>query len=173
VHVASFAADEGFVNLDFPREIPSGEIVLHSQTDAMKHEPRRLLSDLYGAVEFPGRNPITVAGDHPHCGKPLIEAKRRIFKDRPELDRELSFRMPSLALEHAARSDEADILGAASRADWNPIAPALRGQIRNTIVGILEVHNRFHQCFRLCRVLCRVLLVVLYFAHITTLAEKV
>ena len=166
VHIAGLAADKGFVALDFTPKLPAEVLILHSKANPMEHEPRGLLGDLDGAVEFPRGNPIPVAGNHPHGRKPLVQAERRILKNRAELDGELRLRVPGLALEHAAGSNETDILGAASRAYRNAIIPAVGGKVANAVVWIFEVNHCIQKGFWIWHLLWA----VLNFAHTSTLA---
>src|SRR5579863_1719747 len=73
VHVAGLAADKSFVYFDLAAEVAASEIILHCEADAVEHKPSGLLGDLQGAVEFPRRHAIAIAGNHPHCRKPLIK----------------------------------------------------------------------------------------------------
>ena len=50
-------------------------------------------------MNLPRANAVFAVRDHLHCGEPLVEADWRIFKDGSNLDRELAFRMASLALD--------------------------------------------------------------------------
>ena len=45
VHVPRFAADEGFVYLDFAAKLPSVRLILHRKANPVKHEPSGLLGD--------------------------------------------------------------------------------------------------------------------------------
>jgi hypothetical protein len=89
VHVPRFATDEGFVNRDFAVQIAPGKIVLHRKTDSVRHEPCGLPGHAKSAVEFPRRNSIAVIRDHPNGRKPLIQTKKRIFKQGSGLERKL------------------------------------------------------------------------------------
>ena len=44
VHVASLAADEGLIGLDFPRQLYLG-VFLEGEPETLKHEPRALLGN--------------------------------------------------------------------------------------------------------------------------------
>src|SRR5438876_409714 len=95
VHVPGLAADVGFVNFDFAVEHAASKIVLHCKANPVKHEPRRLLSDLQGACDLTAAHAILAIQDQPHCDQPLIKADSRVLKDRTDLNRELPLRMPS------------------------------------------------------------------------------
>ena len=80
VHVPRFAADEGFVDLNFPTELAARLFVLHGETDAMEHEPCGLLRDADGAMQFPEEIPLRLlpiihtAGTH--LSRPKGESSR-------------------------------------------------------------------------------------------------
>ena len=169
VHVTRLSADECFVHFDFSTKLAAEVLALHGEPDSMQHEPCGLLRDLDGAVKFPGGDAVAVAGNHPHGRKPLIQAKWGVFKDGPELDGELSLRMPGLALEHPAGCDETDVLRSASGAYRDAICPAVGSEVANAVVGILEIYDRFQKGFRLWyRLLCG----GLNFAHEITLSGE-
>ena len=52
VHVASLAADEGFVNFDFAAQLAAEGFILQGQTNAMQHEPSGFLGNIEIASEF-------------------------------------------------------------------------------------------------------------------------
>jgi hypothetical protein len=45
MHVPRFAADEGFVHLDFASEHSTGEVILHGKPNPVEHEPSSFLGD--------------------------------------------------------------------------------------------------------------------------------
>src|SRR5581483_4538937 len=116
VHEPRLAADEGLIDFDGAGHTTEGA-GLHGEPDAVEHEPRGLLSDADGARQFCGRNTVLVIGDNPDGGEPFVEAKRRILKDRADLDRELTLRMLGLALPQFAGGDEPHFVRTAVRAD--------------------------------------------------------
>jgi hypothetical protein len=93
-------------------------------------------------VNLPRRNAILAVSHLPHSQKPLIQTDRRVFKDRPDLDGELSFGMASLALPEAPRRQKTDLLGTS---DWthDAIFPAPIRQIVNAVLWIREVNDCF------------------------------
>jgi hypothetical protein len=166
VHIAGLPPDGGFIAFDLTPEFPAEVLILHRKADAVEHEPSGLLGDLYGAMQFPRGNAVAIAGNHPHGRKPLVQTQGRILKDRTELDGELGLRVPGLALEHPARSDEPDILGAASGAYRDAIIPAVGRKVANAGIWIFEVNHCIQKSFRLWGLLWA----VLNFARTSTLA---
>lgn len=149
VHVPRFSANESFVNLDFTAELPACTFILHGEPDALKHEPRRLLTNANCAMQFITAHAVLAICQLPHRQQPLIESDRRVLKDRPDFDRELRFRMPRLALPYLAGLQEADILRAARRAH-DAILPAPGRKKRDAVCRIGEVNDCFLEGFRFC-----------------------
>src|ERR1017187_5169004 len=146
VHVARFAADKSFVRFYFAIEF-AAMFILHCQTDAMQHEPCRFLSDLDVSRDFIATDAVLAVSDHPSNREPLIETNRRIFKDGPDLDRELTARVMASALPCAAVCVVADLSGTATWAD-DAIRPTAGNKVLNAIIGIREVDDRFLKALR-------------------------
>ena len=70
MHIPSLAADIGFVNLNLTRH-PAEITVLHSQADAVEHEPSCLLGDPDGPMDFVGANAVLGIGNHPNGRQPF------------------------------------------------------------------------------------------------------
>ena len=149
VHVARFAADESLINFDVAGEL-ARVLILKREADTLKHEPRGLLSDLEAAMNLPRANAVLGVREEPHSAEPLVEADRRVLKDRSNLDAELCARMPSLALPHAARWHKANFVRAAVRA-YNAVRPAAGDYIGKAIVRVREVEDCFLKCLWLVR----------------------
>jgi hypothetical protein len=148
MHESGSAADESFVNFDFaalPAHLHK-RIILHCQTDAMKHEPCRLLSDAEIAGDFVGTDSILAIGDHPNGDKPLIQRDRGIFKDSPDLDAELPMVMDALALPLVLVGEEHYVFAPASRA-LDTIGPAHVNHVSKAIAGFGEVDDGLLECF--------------------------
>src|SRR5690606_30945086 len=110
VHVASLAADERLIGLNFPRQLYL-RVFLEGQAQPLEHEPCRLLGDTQRASEFMGANAVLEVGEHPHSGEPLVESDSGILKDGSDLDGELSLGVAAiLALPQATGLDEAHVL---------------------------------------------------------------
>src|SRR5580704_11462313 len=97
MHVNHFSANEGFISLNLIAQ-HRGLIVAKRKADAMKHRPCRLLANPSGAVEFIRAISVLAVGQHPHRHEPLVETNRGVLKNRPNLDAELRFGVPSLTL---------------------------------------------------------------------------
>lgn len=141
VHVPCLAADEGFVHFDVTSQF-SAALALVRLSDPVEHEPRGLLTDTERPVEFPGRDAILGISEEPHSREPLVQAKRRVFKDSASLDRELALgvmasTLPALMLRH-----ETDTLTSAGGA-YDAVGPALRGEIVQAVLGVGVVYDGF------------------------------
>src|SRR5271168_838493 len=77
-------------------------IVLHRQTDAVKHEPSRLLSNTDSAGNFVGTDAVLAIRNHPNGDEPLVEGNWRVLENGADLGTELLAGMIGLALPHAA-----------------------------------------------------------------------
>src|SRR5205807_1424233 len=93
VHVSRLAADEGFVYFNFAAKFRAEEIVLQGKTDAVQHEPCRLLGDFHVARNLVTADAILAVGEHPRSSERLVQSERAIFKRRPKLGGEFRFRI--------------------------------------------------------------------------------
>jgi hypothetical protein len=143
VHVPSFAADEGLIYFDFATGAAqlNERACLHGASDAVEHEPRRLLSDSKRTSNLATGNTIASVNDHPESRHPLIQAERRILKDRSNLDGELL--VAPTAEPEPPRLDEVVFVRVAPRADDLPIGPAEFHCVIEGAVRIGEVNNGF------------------------------
>jgi len=149
MHVSRLAADKGFICFYFaatPADLEQ-RAVLHGETDAMEHEPCRLLSDAQSAGQLAGRNAILAVGDNPDGGKPLLKSKGRIFEDGAHLGGELASRVRTLALPLVLLRKEGYIVPPASRAD-DAVLPPMRHHVLAAVDRIGEVDNSFLKCAR-------------------------
>ncbi len=149
VHVAGLAADEGLVSLDLAAVTADLQqrAVLHGETNAVKHEPCRLLSDAERPCNLARGHPIFCRSDEPHSGKPLIQTERGILKDRSDLDRELLAAVFILAFPQPTGGNELHFLATAGRTD-NPIRPTLQSKELEAGVRIGKEYNGFLKCLR-------------------------
>jgi hypothetical protein len=99
-------------------------------------------------VNLVAADSVLAVGDHPHSHQPLIEADRRVFKDCSDLDGELAFGMPSLALPYPASWKVFGIGTSAGRANYVTIGPALSHEEGHAVVGVCEVGDGIMQGFR-------------------------
>src|SRR5580692_6005708 len=142
VHETGGATNESFVHFDLAIGTAKfhKQAGLHRQPDAVKHEPRRLLSDAKSAGHFVRANAILAVGNHPNSDEPLVQRKPRILKDSPNFDRELPFGMDALALPLALILKEYGILAATGGA-CDAIRPAEFRDTVQAVVGISKVEN--------------------------------
>src|SRR3990167_3054117 len=139
VHVSRLAADVSLVNFNFAAEL-SARLTLQRKTNALKHEPSRLLANSSGATDFVTRNAILAVCQHPHRKQPLVESDWRILENATGLNAELRVIVSSLALPDAARLNKANVSRATARAD-DTVRPTPRHEIVQAVVRIGEVNN--------------------------------
>jgi hypothetical protein len=147
VHESSSATNESFVYLDWST-IPAKfdeRTVLHRQSDAVKHEPSRFLSDAKSATHFVGTHTVLAVGDHPNCDKPLVEWERGILEDGSHFRAELFPRMFVLAFPQAAGGDKAYLFARTCGAD-NALGPAPLNHEVEAVVSISEVQDGLLEC---------------------------
>jgi hypothetical protein len=145
MHIAGKAANEGFIDFNFPAQLPA-VIILQGKPDAMHHEPCCFLSDSKIASNFITANSILAITQHPHSGKPFIKADGGILENGSNLDGELPLSMMAGALPHATGWIELYPLRPASGAD-HAFGPALCHEIIKAIVWAREVDYRFLKGF--------------------------
>src|SRR5207249_1587323 len=80
-------------------------------------------------------------GNHPGCEKPLVNTDRRIFKDCPDLDRELPLCVSAFALECLLRFHKTHVIASTGRANNLAIWPALRNKIGDAVLWLREVND--------------------------------
>ncbi len=145
VHVPGLAADEGFVCLNLAGELDAG-ILMHDLTDAVKHEPCRLLSDADAAVHLVARDAILASANHPDSHHPLIEPQGGILENGSDFDAELL--LASVAHPDTPSLDEGMLLRPATWASnltvWEPKVE----RVLESTVRIAEVNDSFLQCVR-------------------------
>lgn len=117
VHIPSFAADEGFVDLDFMAQF-AALLPLLGKPDAVQHEPRGFLGDSEGAVDLATAYSVLSVLEHPHSRKPFIETNRGVLHDGSDLRGKLPLGMATAALPAQLILEEANILAATGRADY-------------------------------------------------------
>jgi hypothetical protein len=147
VHETGLTADEGFVNFDVPLHF-SPVIILHCQSDSVKHEPCRLLSDANCTMNLIRGNAILAVGNHPCSSKPFIQTNWTIFKNGSDLDAELLFGVFGLALADETSGNKFNVFAATS---WtgDAIGPTLRYKVIQAVVLTAVKDDRFLQGLRL------------------------
>lgn len=141
MHISGLASDETLINFDFARQLGS-IFILHGFADTVQQEPRRLLRHAEIAGHLTGTHTVLAVGDHPHGGKPFAQRDRRFVKDRTDFDRELFATFRRTALPDPASFKEHWLFGFAVRAG-DAIRPTLARKVVQSVVGIVEVNNRF------------------------------
>jgi hypothetical protein len=142
VHKPRATADVGLVNLNLPLHALGEGLGLHGQPDTVEHEPGGFLGHPKSAVQLVATDTVLGVDQEPDRGEPLVEADRRILKDRPEFDAELL--ATALALPDAASGQERVLIGATAGAG-HTIGPAETSQERQAHVRIGEVPNGLNQ----------------------------
>src|SRR6185437_10581350 len=145
VHVPRFAADESFIHFDFSGEFATKEIILHGKPDAMKHEPRRLLSYFDIPRNLVTADSIFAVSDQPSSSEPFIQRNRGIFHHGADLDGKLALRMMLRTSPSAPLITEFDSLATASWANDFSVRPAADSKIVNAVIGIGEIDDCFLQ----------------------------
>ncbi len=146
VHISRRAADESFVNLDTSRQLVKRS-VLHGLADSVKQEPSRLLSDAKRAVKFKRTDTVLRVGDQPDSRQPLVEADRRIFHDRANLDAELL--LTGFALPDTARRQVRHFAALAGRA-FNAIRPSKLREKVSAVLSVRKIDYGLLQSLREC-----------------------
>lgn len=111
MHIAGFAADVGFIDLNLANHLVEAAR-LHGEANTVQHVPRGLLRDAERAGEFIRRHTILAVRQHPDRDEPLIETKRAVFKDGADLGAELALRVLLFAFPKTARRNEANVSAA-------------------------------------------------------------
>jgi hypothetical protein len=144
VHLPRFPADESLIRFDMARKLVGR---LHAERDAnsMVHEPRRLLSDADSAVDLVARNTVLAVNNLPHCHEPLIQAERRIFKDRAGLGSELAKFMLLATLPTVVLLLENYAVTSATRASYTSRPPTSH-QVLSAVRRVREVYDGFLKC---------------------------
>jgi hypothetical protein len=141
MHVAGKAADESFIDFNFPAQL-SSILILQGKPDTVHHKPRGFLSNPESAGYFITANSILAIAKHPNSGEPLIKPDCGILKNGSNLNGELPLGMVTGALPHAASGIEFHFLGTAYWAD-HALGPTLCHEIGKAIVGAREVYDCF------------------------------
>lgn len=143
VHVPRLATYEGFIHLDFGAGAAKfyERLFLKRKPKALKHKPCRLLCDTKRAVNLHTGDSVLAINQHPKGNHPLIQAERRILKDRVDLQSELL--IAATAEPEFPRTNKVVLLGAATRADDLAIRPAQLAGVLESAIRIGEVNDRF------------------------------
>lgn len=107
----------------------------------MIHEPRRLLRDLDSSVNLVRIHAVFAVHNLPHGKQPLVQAQRRVFKDRSSLGGKLPQGVLAATLPTVVLSLEQNLRASATRTG-NAVRPPMRDKILTAIIGAGEVENR-------------------------------
>ncbi|HZE68069.1 MAG TPA: hypothetical protein VE135_00920 [Pyrinomonadaceae bacterium] len=140
MHVAGKAANESFVNFNMAVHFFEKRSSVHCQADAMIHKPSGLLGNTQVSRNLIRANAVFAIDDHPYSAKPLIQAKRRVFKDSSYLCGELALLVGALTLPFVLLLKECNVVTATGRTG-NTIWPTASGQIGKAILWIREINN--------------------------------
>jgi len=99
------------------------------------HKPRGLLRYSDGAVNFLGTDSVLAVHNLPHCAQPLVQSKRRIFKDRSGLYSKLAFAVVAAALPAVVIFLKLDLRTPANRTGYT-IRPATHYHVFAAVDGI-------------------------------------
>ena len=142
VHESGSAADERLIR--FNLRARAAQLLkgsgLHRESDSVHQEPSRLLGYAKTAMDFIRTDSVLRADDHPDGSQPLVEADRRIFHDRSELDREHLFALFVLALPCSAGRYIGILVRATARAT-DTIRPAQRDHKVERVVRVVEIND--------------------------------
>ena len=142
VHVASLAANERLIGLDFPRQLAALARVLQRKTNPVKHEPGGLLGDPNVTGDLVARHTVLAIGYQPNGSQPFPQGDRRVLEGRPDFDGELLAALA--ALPDASRLQEHRVRRFTMRAN-DAIRPTLGSKVVQRVAGISEVFNGFEQ----------------------------
>src|ERR1041385_5242855 len=137
VHESGLTANESLINFNVVSASTkfSPVLILHCESDSVKHEPCGFLSDADCTVNLVRGNAILAVGYHPCSSEPFVEANGTVLKYGSYLDAELFLGVFGLALPNAASGNEFHVLASASWTD-NTIGPTLRHKMIQAVVEI-------------------------------------
>jgi hypothetical protein len=141
VHVPRLAADVSLVHFNRARKLVEAP-ALHGEPDAVKHEPRRLLSNAERPAKFVRADPVLGVSSKPHGREPLVESECGVLKDRPEFDRELA--LARLAFPDTP-SGQVGVLDTGTARANGLAVPTEIGDKLGANIEVREVADRFKQ----------------------------
>ena len=141
VHVSGFAADEGLINLDLSAELIESAL-LHGETNAMEHKPRGLLGNTESAMDLITADTVFATNNQPCGSEPFFKWDRRVFEDRPSLQREGRTFVFRVALPDAIFGEVGNVARPALRALHDAISPPQRSHKLAAVFEIGEPEDR-------------------------------
>jgi hypothetical protein len=147
MHVASLAADKCFIDFDVAGHLFHKRSGVHGESNAVIHEPRGFLRHAKRPRNLITTDSVFTIDDQPNGGQPLIQTKRRIFKDGSDLDGELPLPVRAFALPLVLFLKERHVLAPTSRTS-NAIRPSASRKVVEAILRIREVNDCLLKCLR-------------------------
>src|SRR6266481_2894003 len=152
VHITERSADESFIGFDFAAvltELGSAEgFILHRQSNPVKHEPCRLLSNLNARCDLVTTDPVLTVSNHPSRHHPLVQWDCGIFHHSADLDGKFTLGMVLRASPSAASLAKFRFIRTTSGADHPAVWPSPNSQIINAVVGVGEIDNSLLKALR-------------------------
>lgn len=145
VHVGGLAPDIGFVRLNLAVHLVAA-LLLHPFSDAMQHEPRRILADANRAPEFVAADPVAAVDQIPDGHEPLGQRDFRLLENRPDRQGDLFLAFAAIALEQWPILHGCDALTTAARAGDLSVRPFESHHQLAAEVFVREVADGFDQC---------------------------
>src|SRR5580698_7605959 len=143
MHVPRLSADESFIHFDFTvgaaAQFAAALLVLQREPEAMKHEPRRLLSYAQSTMDFHTAHSVFAVAEHPVSDHPFVHTEWGILEDRPYFDGELFLAL--IAEPDAPRLNERVPCLVATRASDLAFRPAKFHGVVETALRIGEINN--------------------------------
>ena len=144
VHVLNLAADERLIDFNFGLRAThlrrrTERAIVQGSAEPLKHKPCRLLGNAKRAVNLHAGNTVLAVDQHPESSHPLIESKRRVFKYRIDLERELL--IAATTEPDAPRLDEVIGFGTAPGAMNLAVRPAKANGVVEGPLRIGEVND--------------------------------
>src|SRR6267142_4207480 len=118
-------------------------LVMHCETNAVHHEPCRLLSDAQSPGDFIGTDSVLGVHNEPNGNHPLVHAKCGILEDRTNLNGELF--LAALAEPMAARRDKRMFRSLAAWARYLVVRPPQLYRVIERALRVTEICDGFLQ----------------------------
>jgi hypothetical protein len=144
MHVAGLAADERLINFNLASELIK-TLVLHCQTNPVKHKPCGLLGNTKTSMDLVGTDSILASDEHPCRTKPLLKWDRRIFKNRTSLQGKRRTLMPRVAFPYTRPGKPSQLSRTAVRAGDLAVRPAQFNHELSAMLKVREPQNRVSQ----------------------------
>jgi hypothetical protein len=151
MHITRLAADEGLVDLD--TVAASAELTalltLLRESNPVQHKPSCLLGHVQRPRDLTRADTVLAIQDQPHGRQPLIESKRRVFKNGSDLHGKLPLRVPHTTLPTQLVLEETDALAAAPGANhaFLPLRPSGH-EVVKAVVLVREVEYSLLKALR-------------------------